>query len=258
MAGTVDRMSLDEEGRSLLREYERLDDLQRSGLVIIQNPAGFRFSMDAVLLSEFATVRRRDRVVDLGTGTGVIPLLVWARRQPVEIVGIEILEEMADMASRSVRINDLSDKIRIVHGDLRDALDVFGAGSFDVALSNPPYIRVDQGTLSPEDHLSVAKHEVSCTLHDVVNVAAGLVKPRGRVAMVHRSSRLADLLSAMRAANLEPKRLRLVQARAGAPPMMVLVEAIKDVKAGLEVMPTLMLYGEDGEYSEETKEIYFG
>ena len=248
----------DETREALLHDYERLDDLQRSGLVIIQNPAGFRFSMDAVLLAEFATVRPRDRAIDLGTGTGVIPLLVWARRQPAEIVGIEILEEMADMAKRSVQINGLSDRIKIVHGDLRDAVDLFGVGSFDVVLSNPPYIKVDEGTLSPEGHLTVAKHEVSCTMEDVVNVAAGLVKPRGRVAMVHRASRLADLLSSMREANLEPKRLRLVQARLDAPPMMVLVEAVKDVKAGLQVMPTLMLYGEDGQYSEETKQIYFG
>ncbi len=248
----------DETREALLHDYERLDDLQRSGLVIIQNPAGFRFSMDAVLLAEFATVRPRDRAIDLGTGTGVIPLLVWARRQPAEIVGIEILEEMADMAERSVQINGLSDRIKIVHGDLRDAVDLFGVGSFDVVLSNPPYIKVDEGTLSPEGHLTVAKHEVSCTMEDVVNVAAGLVKPRGRVAMVHRASRLADLLSSMREANLEPKRLRLVQARLDAPPMMVLVEAVKDVKAGLQVMPTLMLYEEDGQYSEETKQIYFG
>lgn len=248
----------DETREALLHDYERLDDLQRSGLVIIQNPAGFRFSMDAVLLAEFATVRPRDRAIDLGTGTGVIPLLVWARRQPAEIVGIEILEEMADMAERSVQINGLSDRIKIVHGDLRDAVDLFGVGSFDVVLSNPPYIKVDEGTLSPEGHLTVAKHEVSCTMEDVVNVAAGLVKPRGRVAMVHRASRLADLLSSMREANLEPKRLRLVQARLDAPPMMVLVEAVKDVKAGLQVMPTLMLYGEDRQYSEETKQIYFG
>ncbi|MFY9135732.1 MAG: methyltransferase, partial [Bacillota bacterium] len=144
----------DETREALLHDYERLDDLQRSGLVIIQNPAGFRFSMDAVLLAEFATVRPRDRAIDLGTGTGVIPLLVWARRQPAEIVGIEILEEMADMAERSVQINGLSDRIKIVHGDLRDAVDLFGVGSFDVVLSNPPHIKVDEGTLSPEGHLT--------------------------------------------------------------------------------------------------------
>ncbi|MEA4883411.1 MAG: tRNA1(Val) (adenine(37)-N6)-methyltransferase [Clostridia bacterium] len=243
---------------AMVYEHERVDDLQRSGLVIIQNPAKFRFSMDAVLLSDFATVKQGDRCIDLGSGTGVIPLLVWARRAPSEIVGIEIQGDMADMARRSVELNGLCDKIRIIHDDLKNAAAVFGPDSFDVALSNPPYIKLDRGMVNLDDGKVVSKHEVACTLQDVVGAAGKLVKSRGRLAMVHRPARLVDLLVAMRGANLEPRRLRFVQARADAPPMMVLVEAVRDMSADLLVMPPLILYGVDGQYTAEVRQIYFG
>ncbi|MCR4425669.1 MAG: tRNA1(Val) (adenine(37)-N6)-methyltransferase [Firmicutes bacterium] len=246
------------ESGALVREHERVDDLQRSGLRIIQDPTRFRFSMDAVLLAEFARVRAGDRCIDLGTGTGVIPLLLSARGNPAEIVGLEILEDVADMARRSVRLNGLSDKISIIHGDLKEAVGMFGAESFDVALSNPPYIRADRGTVNLTDELAVAKHEIACTLEDVVQAAGRLVRSRGRVAMVHRPGRLVDLLVLMRGAGLEPRRLRFVQARMGQAPMMVLVEAVKGACPDLAVQPPLILYGEDGSYTPEANRIYFG
>lgn len=249
----------DEAGRNVIvHDYERVDDLQRSGLIIIQNPARPRFSMDAVLLSEFAGVKSGDHCIDLGTGTGVIPLLVWARRAPARMVGVELQADMADMARRSVELNGLSDKIEIVHADLKNAPELFGLGRFDVVLSNPPYQRLDRGVPSAENDLALARHEVACTLADVAVVAGKLLKSRGRLAMVHRPARLADLLAQMRAARLEPVRLRFVQARRDSPPMMVLAEAVKDSKAALKMMPTLLLYGEDGRHSDEINQIYFG
>lgn len=249
----------DKAGRNVIvHDYERVDDLQRSGLVIIQNPARPRFSMDAVLLSEFAGVKPGDRCIDLGTGTGVIPLLVWARRAPARMVGVEIQADMADMARRSVELNGLSDKIEIVHDDLKNAAEVFGAGQFDVVLSNPPYLALDRGAPSAENGLALARHEVACTLADVTVGAGKLLKSHGRLAMVHRPARLADLLGQMRASHLEPVRLRFVQARSASPPMMVLAEAVKESKAALKIMPTLVLYGEDGRHSDEINHIYFG
>jgi len=242
----------------VVHPYERVDDLQRSGLVIIQNPVKPRFSMDAVLLSEFATVKQGDRCIDLGAGTGVIPLLVWARRAPGRMVGVEIQADMADMARRSVELNGLADKIEIVHDDLKNAAEVFGVSCFDVVLSNPPYLRIDRGAPSAEQELALARHEVACTLEDVTSVAGKLLKSHGRLAMVHRPARLPDLLAAMRASRLEPARLRFVQARAASPPMMVLAEAVKESKVALAVMPTLVLYGEDGGYTDEINRIYFG
>jgi len=242
----------------VVHPYERVDDLQRSGLVIIQNPARPRFSMDAVLLSEFATVRQGDRCIDLGAGTGVIPLLVWARRAPGRMVGVEIQADMADMARRSVELNGLADKIEIIHDDLKNAADVFGVGCFDVVLSNPPYLRMDWGVPSAEQELALARHEVACTLEDVTTAAGKLLKTHGRLAIVHRPARLSDLLTAMRASHIEPARLRFVQARSTSPPMMVLAEGVKESKATLKVMPALVLYGEDGGYTDEIDRIYFG
>ncbi len=242
----------------LVKSHERVDDLQRSGLVIIQNPARFRFSVDAVLLSEFVTAREGDRMIDLGTGTGVIPLLVWARRRPARIVGVEIMEDMADMASRSVRLNRLEDNISIVHDDLRNAPARFGVECFDVVTANPPYMRAGTGSLPGAQHLGEpeARHELTCTLDDVVQAAAALLRSRGRLAMVHRPARLVDMVCAMRAHRLEPRRARFVQSRAGSPPMMVLVEAVKNVKPDLAVLPTLAIYGDDGQYSEEMMRVY--
>ena len=242
----------------VVHPYERVDDLQRSGLVIIQNPARPRFSMDAVLLSEFATVRQGDRCIDLGAGTGVIPLLVWARRAPGRMVGVEIQADMADMARRSVELNGLADKIEIIHDDLKNAADVFGVGCFDVVLSNPPYLRMDWGVPSAEQELALARHEVACTLEVVTTAAGKLLKTHGRLAIVHRPARLSDLLTAMRASHIEPARLRFVQARSTSPPMMVLAEGVKESKATLKVMPALVLYGEDGGYTDEIDRIYFG
>jgi tRNA1Val (adenine37-N6)-methyltransferase len=242
----------------LVRPYERVDDLQRSGLVIIQNPVRFRFSVDAVLLSEFVSAREGDRVIDLGTGTGVIPLLVWARRRPAKLVGVEIMEDMADMAWRSVRLNRLEQHISIVHDDLRNAPARFGLESFDVVTANPPYMKAGAGVLPGEHNVgkSEAKHELACTLDDVVRTASALLRSRGKLAMVHRPARLVDLVCAMRAAGLEPRRARFVQSRAKSSPVMVLVEAVKNVKPDLTILPTLNIYGDDGQYTEEMMRIY--
>lgn len=242
----------------LVRAHERLDDLARDNLKIIQNPGSFCFSMDAVLLSSFVTVKRGDRVLDLGTGTGVIPLLLSSKTQALELCGLEIQADMADMASRSVRYNGLEGKIRVVQGDLREARALLGRDRFDVVVSNPPFTSVGRGLVPPTDGMAIARHEIMCTLEDVVDSCSRMVTPGGRVALVHRPSRLVDILWAMRERNLEPKRLRFVYPSMDAKPTMVMVEALKGGGKELEVMKPLYIYDDSGAYTQEVRDIYFG
>jgi Predicted O-methyltransferase len=240
----------------LLRADERIDDLQRFGLKIIQHPKQFRFSTDAVLISEYATVKPRDRVIDLGTGSGIIPLLVYGRRKPHEIVGLEIVSEMADMASRSVKLNGLCEKIKIVNGNILDACELFGKESFDSVISNPPYIKAGSGELNAKIELSLARHEVLCKLVDIIDVSAKLLKSKGRLSLIHRPARLSEIIHHMMNAKLQPTRLRMVQPFEGVEPNMVMIEAEKGSLRELKVSPPLIIYKSPGEYTEETKKIY--
>lgn len=174
-----------------LKPGERLDDLQRNGYRIIQDPGRFCFGMDAVLLAGFAKVKPGERVVDLGTGTGIIPILLEARTKGASFTGLEIQAESADMARRSVLLNDLQDRVHIVDGDIKEAVQIFGAASCHVVTSNPPYMTEHHGLQNPDQPKAIARHEVLCTLHDVVSQAAGLLMPGGRFYMVHRPFRLA-------------------------------------------------------------------
>lgn len=245
------------ENEFIVNSNERIDDLQRFGLKIIQSPDQFRFSTDAVLISEFANVKSDDVCIDLGTGTGVIPLLVYARRRPKKIIGLEIVPEMVDMASRSVAMNELSDRIEIVEGDIKNAFNLFEKGTFDVVLSNPPYIKAGTGSVSYDDKLALAKHEVACSLEDVVYSASKLLKPKGRFCMVHKPKRLCDIICAMSSSNITPVRLKFVQSYEKADPIMVMIEGVKDVSGVLRVYPPLVLYEEDGSYTEELSRIYY-
>ena len=199
--------------RELVREGERLDDLQIKGYEIIQSPGRFCFGMDAVLLSSYANVRKNERALDLGTGTGILPILLEAKNEGLHYTGLEIQEESADMARRSVRYNGLEEKIDIITGDIREASGIFGPASFQVVTVNPPYMIGEHGLKNENEALYIARHEALCTLEDVLKESARLLPPRGRFYMVHRPFRLPEILSKMTAYRIEPKRMRMVYPR---------------------------------------------
>lgn len=239
-----------------LKENERLDELQRNGYRIIQNPKKFCFGMDAVLLSGFAGAGRGTKVLDMGTGTGIIPILMEAKTEAEHLTGLEIQEESADMARRSVCLNNLQDKIAIVQGDIREAGTLFGAASFDVVTCNPPYMAGQHGLRNPEGPKAIARHEVLCTLEDVVSQAAKVLKPGGNFYMVHRPFRLVEIMVALRGYRLEPKRMRLVYPFADKEPNMILIEANRGGRPQLTVEKPLIIYKEPGVYMPEIYDIY--
>lgn len=239
-----------------LKENERLDELQRNGYRIIQNPKKFCFGMDAVLLSGFAGAGRGTKVLDMGTGTGIIPILMEAKTEAEHLTGLEIQEESADMARRSVCLNNLQDKIAIVQGDIREAGTLFGAASFDVVTCNPPYMAGQHGLRNPEEPKAIARHEVLCTLEDVVSQAAKVLKPGGNFYMVHRPFRLVEIMVALREYRLEPKRMRLVYPFADKEPNMILIEANRGGRPQLTVEKPLIIYKEPGVYMPEIYDIY--
>lgn len=234
-----------------LRPEERLDDLQVNGYEIIQHPGKFCFGMDAVLLSNFARVKEKERVLDLGTGTGIIPILLTAKTEGQSFVGLEIQEESADMARRSVAHNRLEEKVEIVTGDIKEAAEIFGPVSFDVITVNPPYMIGQHGIANASDTKAIARHEVLCTLDDVLRESAKLLKPKGRFYMVHRPFRLAEILSKMVAAGIEPKRMRMVHPFIDKEPNMVLIEGLRGGNSRMTVEPPLVVYKEVGVYNDE-------
>ena len=238
-----------------LNPGERLDDLLIGSLKIIQNQSEFCFSLDAILLAHFATVKPGALAVDLGTGTGVIAFLL-ATRGAGHVTGLEVSLSMAQMAQRSVMLNRLGDKVEIIHGDLCKVKKLLPAGHYDLVVSNPPYRPVGGGFISPNDKVAMAKHEVTATLQDVVKAAKYLVKTRGRFAMVHLPERMSEILVALSQAGLEPKRLQLVHSTLDKKPKMLLVEATGAGKPGLEVLPPLCVYKPDGSYSDEIQQYY--
>ena len=241
---------------NLIHEGERLDELQRNGYGIIQNPARFCFGMDAVLLSGFAKAKAGEKVLDLGTGTGIIPILMEAKTDAADFTALEIQEESADMARRSVAYNHLEDKIKVVTGDIRDASNIFGASSFHVITTNPPYMIGTHGENSPSTAKAIARHEVLCTLDDILRESAKMLMPGGRFYMVHRPQRLVEIFEVMTRHHLEPKRIRMVYPHENKDANMVLIEAVKGGKALLKVEPPLVVYKEDGTYTQELLKMY--
>lgn len=239
-----------------LKENERIDDLQRNHLRIIQKTDGFCFGMDAVLLSGFAAVKPGERVLDLGTGTGIIPILLSAKTEGEYFTGLEIQEEIAGMAKRSVSMNGLEEKIEIVNGDIKEASRIFGAASFDVVTTNPPYMNDAHGLKNPTEVKAISRHEVLCTLEDVVREGAKVLKHGGRMYMVHRPHRLIEILNTMTKYRLEPKRMKLVHPFRDKEANMVLIEAVRGGGAWMKVEPPVIVYKEPGVYSEEIYDIY--
>jgi tRNA1Val (adenine37-N6)-methyltransferase len=239
-----------------LKENERVDELQRNGYKIIQNPEKFCFGMDAVLLTGFAKDAVGETLLDLGTGTGIIPILMEAKTEIAHLTGLEVQEESADMARRSVELNSLSDKISIVTGDIKEAGSLFKAASFDCITCNPPYMIGQHGLTNPDAPKAIARHEVLCTFEDVVRAAAKLLKPGGHFYLVHRPFRLAEIMTTLSAYKLEPKRMQLVYPYIDKEPNMVLLEAVRGGKPRMTVEKPLIVYSEPGKYMPEIYDIY--
>lgn len=240
----------------MLKENERIDDLQRNGYKIIQNPDKFCFGMDAVLLSGFVKVKAGDMVLDIGTGTGIIPILLEAKTKAAHLTGLEIQEESADMARRSVALNGLEERITILTGDIKAAGDIFAAASFDTVTCNPPYMIGRHGLVNPDEPKAIARHEILCTLEDVVSQTARLLKPGGNFFMVHRPFRLAEIITLLRDYKLEPKRMQMVYPFVDKEPNMVLIEANRGGKPRMQVERPLIIYSEPGVYMPEIYDIY--
>ncbi|MDE6852161.1 MAG: tRNA1(Val) (adenine(37)-N6)-methyltransferase [Lachnospiraceae bacterium] len=241
---------------SLIREGERLDDLQCNYLKIIQNPEKFCFGMDAVLLSAFVNNHVGTRLLDLGTGTGVIPLLLSAKTKVEHLDALEIQTDMVDMARRSVCWNQLENRITIHQGDIKEASALLGRSRYDIITVNPPYMTEHHGLKNPHLPKAIARHEILCNLEDVVRESHALLCPGGHFYMVHRPFRLVEICSVMTKYHIEPKRLRLVHPYLDKEPNMVLIEGVRDGKSRITIEPPLVVYHADQKYTQEILEIY--
>lgn len=240
----------------VLKEQERIDELQRNGYRIIQHTEKFCFGMDAVLLSGFVRAKEGERILDLGTGTGIIPILLEAKTKATHLTGLEIQAESADMAQRSVMLNGLEDKITIIEGDIKEADKLFEAASFDIVTCNPPYMIGQHGLQNPDAPKAIARHEILCTLEDVAAKAAKLLRPGGRFFMVHRPFRLAEIMTVLTRYRLEPKRMRLVYPYIDKEPNMVLIEASRGGRSRMTVEKPLIVYESPGVYTQEIYDVY--
>ena len=240
----------------MMNDDERIDDLQRNGYRIIQNKDCFCFGMDAVLLSSFAKAEKGERVLDLGTGNGVIPILMQAKNPGAFFAGLEIQKVSADLARRSVELNGIGEYVNIVQGDIKEASAIFGGASFNVVTTNPPYMNENHGIVNPDSAKAIARHELLCTLEDVVREASKCLKMRGRFYMVHRPQRLVEIFDTMKRYHLEPKRMRMVHPHEDKEANMVLIEAVKGGRTLLKTEQPLVVYNDDGTYTQKLLEMY--
>lgn len=236
-------------------DNEQLDDLQ-NGYFILQKKDSFKFGTDAVLLSDFAKGCKKNSILDLCTGTAIVPILLLNKTDAKKIVGLEIQEDMCEMARRSVEYNNLGDRLQIICGDLKKCKTYFTPHSFDAVTCNPPYMKVDANVKNELDAKTVARHECLCNIFDVANAAADMLRFHGELYMVHRPSRLADIIFAMRQAHIEPKIIRFVHPTFGKAPVLVLIKGVYHGGQELQILPPMYIYGDDGEYTDELKEIY--
>lgn len=239
----------------LIKEDECLDDLQ-NGYMLIQKNNTFKFGVDAVLLADFAQVKRSDHVLEMGTGTGIIPILLHSKKQPASITALEIQADMADMAQRNIKYNKLEDKISVLHMDLKEAPQKLGRARYDCVVTNPPYVKREAGINNPEESKAIARFEITCTLQDVVSTAKELLRTGGKFFMVHRADRLVDIIYEMRNQGMEPKRIRFVHSNAGKRPHLILIEGVRGGRPELKFMDPLYIYDLTGEYTEEIHRIY--
>lgn len=242
--------------KDFLQAGKRLDDLQINNYKIIQHPEKFCFGMDAVLLSAFANLRKGGNVLDLGTGTGILPILLAAKTDAGHFDALEIQPESADMAKRSVLYNKLENKINIICGDICQASEIFGKCIFDAVTTNPPYMNNNHGLKNPDMPKAIARHEILCTLDDILRESSLVLKEHGRLYMVHRPFRLAEIFASLHKYRLEPKRMCLVHPFIDKEPNMVLIEAVKDGNPMIKIEPPLIVYDLPGKYTKRILKIY--
>lgn len=235
---------------SEIRPGERLDDLQIGGLELIQDPEKFCFGVDAVFLSDFVRVRPGESVLDLGTGNGIIPVLLSAKTEARHITGLEIQADAAEMARRSVAHNHLEDRIDIVTGDIKEAAELFRPAFFDVITTNPPYMLADHGIRNPDDAKAVARHEILCTLDDILRESMRLMQDKSRFYMIHRPFRLTEIMIKMHEYKIEPKRIRFIHPYIDKEPTMVLIEGVRGAKPRVTVEPPLIIFDRHGTQEE--------
>lgn len=240
-----------------LKENERIDDLELNGLKIIQNENGFCFGIDSVLLSDFAkNIRNDSKVIDLGTGTGILPILLFAKTKAKKFVGIEIQKEVSEMAQRSVKLNNLEDKIEIINENLLNLKDSYKTKSFDAVVTNPPYKQINSGVVNEENKKLISRHEITASLQDFIHISSYLLKEYGEFYMVHRPERLVDILYIMRQEKIEPKIIRFVYPNKEKKANLVLIKGVKNGKPFLQFQNNLYVYDENGNYTDEIYKIY--
>ncbi len=240
-----------------LKENERIDDLEFKGLKIIQNEKGFCFGMDSVLLSDFAkNIKNNSTVLDLGTGTGIIPILLCGKTNLKKVVGIEIQQDVANMAKRSSQLNNLQDRFEVVNTNIIDLKNIYEKQSFDVIVTNPPYKKENTGITNENEAKLISRHEITANLEDFISISKDLLKDKGEFYMVHRPERLVDILSLMRKYKIEPKILKFVSPNKNKEPNLILIKGIKNANSFLRVEKNLYVYNEDGKYTDEILKIY--
>ena len=241
----------------ILKDNERIDDLQLNNLKIIQNKNGFCFGIDAVLLSDFAKeIPSNAKVLDLGTGTGILGILLCGKTSASKIYGVDVQEDVCDMASRSIKLNNLENRFEIINKNIKDLKDIFEENTFDAIVSNPPYKKDNSGLKNESETKLISRHEITASLEDFVNISSKLLKNNSSLYMVHRPERLSDLFYLLRKYNLEPKNLRLVQSYYDSRPKLILVKATKNAKPFLNIEAPLIIYNKDGSYTDEILQIY--
>lgn len=237
-------------------ENETIDDLQLNGLKLIQKKTGFKFGVDAVLLSDFFQADQNAKVMDIGTGTGIIPVLLYGKNKGCDFTGIDIQEDMIEMAQRSAQLNGIQDHVRFVLCDVKEIKSMYKNESFDAIVTNPPYMKAGNGLLNPDKAKALSRHELACTVYDIMAAANYLLKEKGKVYMIHRPHRLPDIFDAMRTYKIEPKRMRFVYPDARKEPNLVLICGVKLGKQELRVDKPLFIYEEENVYTQEIKTIY--
>lgn len=241
----------------VLKEGERIDDLEYKGLKIIQNKDGFCFGIDSILISDFAKdMRKGSTVLDLGTGTGIISILLSKKQENLKIYGIEIQNDVAEMASRSVRLNNLQERVSIINDNLKNLENHFKPNSIDVIVTNPPYKKNNTGLKNDDYRNLVSRHEIECTLEDIISISKKLLKDKGEIYMINRAERLVDIVSCMRNYKLEPKIIRFVHSKQNEKPNLVLIKAVKNAGEFLKIEKPLVVYRDDGVYTDEILDIY--
>lgn len=243
----------------LIKENERIDDLQYKGLNIIQDNTGFCFGIDSVILSDFAKdIKKGANVVDLGTGTGILGILLCGKTELNTVTGIEIQEEVADMAKRSVKLNNLENKFKIINSDIKKIFEknILEKNKYDVVIMNPPYKEMGRGIINGEEKKLISRHEIKATLSDFIKTASGLLKDKGELYIVHKPERLVDIIEEMRGNKLEPKNLKIVYPRSDSESSLILIKAVKGGKKFLKIEPPLYIYNENGDYTKDIKNIY--